>query len=483
MRCKTCDYPLWNLPTRQCPECGNAFLPSEFAFRPSTVEFCCPHCQQSYYGTDVSGHLVPRAFSCVKCSAAIEMDAMLLRPAGGASDATTEADFMPWLERHRRGRIRSWFRMVGRGLVSPGKLMDVTPVSSSTGDAVWFAVINAVVIAGAFFLPFGLCVFLPMLFGGPGGGGGGGMITGPLILMACSAGFILFGLLIWGITAHGLLRLTGATQHTVGRTYQAVCYTSGAMVTSATPCVGFYFGWIWWTVSAIIGVQKAQNVSGGRATFAVLTPPLLAVAGGFVWLLFAIASVNQNLATLPRGAGARGVAVAQANLAAAYSAYEWEMGTYPTHPLELVLSGRVVPPSLVTTSGLDTVAISGGTLADWWSMSLPQRQGAVRTAVNNVNASVVAFRFGDYVYMTPGLAPSSLGDLWVFVGTPDGAVYGVVEALRVDGSSERMNVFSLPSNVEVQNELRAGAGLSPLPVDLSTITPEQPWLKQDGDAD
>ena len=30
MRCKTCDYPLWNLTTRVCPECGTPFLPSQF---------------------------------------------------------------------------------------------------------------------------------------------------------------------------------------------------------------------------------------------------------------------------------------------------------------------------------------------------------------------------------------------------------------------------------------------------------------------
>lgn len=30
MRCKTCNYRLWNLAGRTCPECGTGFRPSGF---------------------------------------------------------------------------------------------------------------------------------------------------------------------------------------------------------------------------------------------------------------------------------------------------------------------------------------------------------------------------------------------------------------------------------------------------------------------
>ena len=72
MRCKQCDYRLWNLTARRCPECGTPFLPSEFEFVPNSVQFCCPHCGQAYYGTDAKGHLVPPAFTCGRCGAAIK---------------------------------------------------------------------------------------------------------------------------------------------------------------------------------------------------------------------------------------------------------------------------------------------------------------------------------------------------------------------------------------------------------------------------
>ena len=83
MRCRTCDYPLWNLKTRQCPECGSQFSPVEYDFRPNTVRFCCPHCEQAYYGTDSRGHLEPRSFACVTCGEHLSMREMVLLPAEG----------------------------------------------------------------------------------------------------------------------------------------------------------------------------------------------------------------------------------------------------------------------------------------------------------------------------------------------------------------------------------------------------------------
>ena len=68
MRCKTCDYQLWNLRSRQCPECGTAFRVSDYDFVPNSVQFCCPHCNQIYYGTSARGQLVPPAFTCVSCN-------------------------------------------------------------------------------------------------------------------------------------------------------------------------------------------------------------------------------------------------------------------------------------------------------------------------------------------------------------------------------------------------------------------------------
>ena len=133
MRCKSCDYLLWNLKARQCPECGAAFRPSEYEFTANSVRFCCPHCDQSYFGTDDHGHLVPREFECVSCRQRVRLDDTVLRPAEGVEEAQTKPDRMPWLERERRGVLRAWFATIGAAMTRPQSLMRAIPDSTSTG--------------------------------------------------------------------------------------------------------------------------------------------------------------------------------------------------------------------------------------------------------------------------------------------------------------------------------------------------------------
>ena len=97
MRCRNCDYPLWNLKARECPECGASFRPSEFEFVAQSVRFCCPHCDQEYFGTDERGHLRPVEFNCTKCATRVEMDAMVLRPADTQNDSSTKLGEVPWI--------------------------------------------------------------------------------------------------------------------------------------------------------------------------------------------------------------------------------------------------------------------------------------------------------------------------------------------------------------------------------------------------
>src|SRR5690349_19508143 len=123
MNCKTCDYSLWNLKARQCPECGTAFTPSEYEFVINSTKFCCPHCDQCYYGTDHRGHLVPREFICVKCGQHIEMNQMVLRPAEGVSEQQTRIDRMPWLEKAHRSWIKRLLLTMSGGMFNPIRIM------------------------------------------------------------------------------------------------------------------------------------------------------------------------------------------------------------------------------------------------------------------------------------------------------------------------------------------------------------------------
>jgi len=272
MRCRTCDYRLWNIRSRQCPECGTAFLPGEYTFLPNSVQFHCPHCNQVYYGTDSNGHLTPSAFTCVCCGQPVQMNDMILLPAPGIEEQWTTIDVIPWLKRNERGLFRAWFSTVGLALINPGQLLRRTPPDSPLTAAWWFAVFTA---AGTY-----ACAVVPLALLGLGIGAARASQAAPILL---SFGILVLlplavtlGLLaVWGLVAHGLLRASGRCVGPLGRTYQALCYSSGANLASGVPCLGIYLGWIWWLVSAVLAVKEAHRVSGRRAAFAVLLLPVL----------------------------------------------------------------------------------------------------------------------------------------------------------------------------------------------------------------
>lgn len=294
MRCKQCGYRLWNLPARRCPECGTGFVPSEFEFTHNSVQFRCPHCLQSYYGTGEKGHLVPIDFVCAGCQRPVHMDEMILFPTEGVEERQTQIDRMPWLERQERGFFRAWFATIGQSLVSPGQLIRSLPDTASASQAWWFATVTntPVMVLGT-----GAIAVLPIMFVvgafGSGGGGPPPLALAGMLSLVFAAGFLItpVTIAVWGLVVHGLLRFTGSTSGPLRRTYEAICYSTGANVGSAIPCLGFCFGWIWWLVSAVIMVKFAQKVEGWRAALAVLALPvgcLTAIIGLYAWLMYKV---------------------------------------------------------------------------------------------------------------------------------------------------------------------------------------------------
>ena len=145
MRCRNCDYPLWNLPARACPECGDPFAPSEFEFKPGAVKYCCPDCQQEYYGTSRKGHLRPSSFECVQCKRQLEMDEMVLLPAEGWDERVVVSHSAPWT-RQDIGHVRRWFATVGWSYVRPGDLIAGIPVDKGLGQSWAFMTITQLLV-------------------------------------------------------------------------------------------------------------------------------------------------------------------------------------------------------------------------------------------------------------------------------------------------------------------------------------------------
>ena len=139
MRCKTCDYPLWNLKTRQCPECGAAFKPSDYQFTMFAVKFCCPHCDQAYYGNGPHGYLRPSEFTCIKCAIFINMDSTVLRPSEGTDESHTRGNRAQWIEPSKGRQIRCFSSTIGESMLRPDRLIEGIPPESSMRRAAWFS--------------------------------------------------------------------------------------------------------------------------------------------------------------------------------------------------------------------------------------------------------------------------------------------------------------------------------------------------------
>lgn len=480
MNCKTCDYPLWNLSSRTCPECGAPFKPSDFEFALNAVRFCCPHCAQEYYGTGARGHLVPSFFNCVSCGKPVQMDECVLLPTAGVREEATRADENPWLARARLGRAKAWFSVIGKAMTQPGRLIDVTPANSGWGFG--FALLTNLIFNLVGWAGFIIFVVVISVFAAGGRGGtrpllgvGGGIGAGALSVIF----FLGLGIIAWIGVTHWLLRITGGAAHPISRTAQAITYSSGANVLSAVPCLSIYI-WplalIWWAVSATIMVARGQKVSGGRAAFAVLTPPgvvVLAAVGGFAWFMFWSINMANTAAVAPPPAPGGPVAVAPANtdepdpddVAEVLIRHRDEMGHWPFHAIELVGGG--LRPEQLTGDAPD--ASSSGRLFDvdlgvYYLGTDEQKRLFLDLVRSRLPERVIAHRLGRFVFTYHRVDPDADPELWVLIRLPrQGTEEPTVVTYAKGGSHWYYDPAEFRVDLDAQNEARKAAGLTPLP--------------------
>lgn len=501
MRCKNCDYPLWQISARLCPECGAPFKPSDYEFTLNSVRFCCPHCEQDYYGTGPTGHLVPRSFNCVRCSKPIDMDEMVLLPTEGVQEHQTEADRQPWLERGvRRGFFSAFFATTGYALVKPGRLLRATPPQSGAWAATWFMLCSLgglALVYGVFMLLFFGLITGAAAMGGGGGPGGGAFLLG--MGAGWAGGALVFWLLILVLSTlvgHGILRISGGCAHGLGRTWQALCYASGANIASAVPCLGAYFGWIWWIVGGCVALKEAQKVHGGRAALAVLAVPvtvILLAIGGYAALIYSVfsAASSANMGgpfgtpTVVAGSSAR-----VANLTRALRGQKTPL-TPITHIAEAIAASPTAVYDLMDTGDtsnggfwtrMNAVPIGSTNLSTFVSMPASQQRAEARSAAAALPANTIAYRVGDTVLTHPGIDAHSIPpgsraeDLWLVIAWSEHLVSGTFQTIAVGHAGGRTSTFAasmMPAELAKQNALRADYGLPPIP-DPATITHDAP---------
>ncbi len=485
MKCRTCGYALWNLKGRLCPECAAPWKPGDYELVANAVRFCCPDCLQEYYGTGERGHLVPRSFPCVKCARALDMDEMIVLPAAGVREEDTGVGKMPWLERGPDAPWlgAKWFGTVLRALGSPARLMRATPAGSSPGSAVGFAfttlLFTTLIGAGP--------AMIFMLFMGAGAGGAGvmGLMIGLGfgVLMGLVLPVIL--MLVWSLCTHGLLWVTGPASAGIGGTVKALGYSSGVSTIAAVPCLGAYLwpvAWVWWMISGTLMLREVHKVSSLRATFAVLTPPLILAGIMSMWFVLGVVpTIRQAMATVQ----AQSANVARTlhhihaqEISGKLNQRRAIKGAWPRHVAELIARDRIMPQSFSTGGSplAGQISIGGVALADLTFLSGEELERALGDVTASVPADLIAYRMGDYVFTYPGLSVTDTsGDYWVFiaevpaaqagfVGNPPVPAAGPVWLIGLnDGSVVEIADADLPGAISGQNALRRGAGLPDLP--------------------
>lgn len=491
MRCRSCNYTLWRLTTRTCPECGAPFKPSEFEFEPNAVRFRCPHCAQDYYGTDPQGLLTPREFDCVRCQKHIHIDEMVLEPAAGLTDDQTRYP-NPWLERRRIGRVRAWFQTIGMSMTRPGDLIRATPPGRGF-QALWFAMICNFVFSA---LGSGVLIFLPFIFvllGAGGAAGGGANATGAVlaglstfligILMLVVGGAIGVCIVIglWTLVAHAVLRLSGPIEGDINTTATCLCYASGANVLSAIPCIGGYvamISWIWTAVSATLMLKEAHRVSGLRAALAALAPPVAIVAlsiGVFFWV---IAGMMGPLRA------ARGSAMGASAAASVHTSVmvhpDGDGAWLHAHAATLVSDGYLDVDELVPYSGIARSfepvigEFSLSDLASGASTMDARRLAALAAFVAAVPDDAPAYRLGDIVFVRPPPEGANGVD-WAAIIIPEGGTTNPWESIVVllgSGATLSYDTTEFEEALDAENLSRVVAQMAPIP-DPAQIPHEQ----------
>jgi hypothetical protein len=298
---------------------------------------------------------------------------------------------------------------------------------------------------------------------------GFGIVTG-----FAAVGALVYAL-VWGATAHVLLSWTASPAGPMRRTFQAILFSAGAVTATIVPCVGWYFGWIWWPVSAVLMVREAQRVSGGKAAFAVLAWPVVSlILGAFAYVAFIVAAVMA-----PRAFALTPTLEIQRVSTALLSYTAANQGAYPAHAVELVGDSHLIGGDLVSFNSMtttDDVPIANATLTQYDAARAAAQRALDNQAAAALPKDVVAHRVGDFVFCYHGLTPTTTfpagtvpSSPWIVIQWPDPATNpaprgnDIIAIGRADSSTQNIPFANFAGALTAENARRTTIGLPPIP--------------------
>lgn len=464
MRCRTCDYALWNIAKRECPECGTPFRPGEFRFRVGAVRFRCPHCRAAYYGTSEEGHLQPATFDCAGCGAAISEDEMVLEPAEGVAEEETGLPPNPWLDRARLGLPRAWFRSVLGVLGAPATFIRAVPARAPLGDAILFAAVTS--LAGVAMVLVIAAVVIPVVLAFTTlPAASWWMLVVQFALIVVNVLWVLLGTLAAGFCAHGILILLRGAHGGLDRSLQAILYALGgvsALNLVPCPCSATVMP-VWWCVAMTIMLREVHRTSGAKAAIASILGAIVYFA---VTIVLAATPGMLGIgsgAPIQFGGTTTAVAAAETPTAPLFA----DPATAPRMPLDLVVAGTLSPDAFIqlVASGEEERFRLGALDADALRLARPidiGREADVLAA--RLPPGDAPFRLGRaiFYYRAATGAPSD----WLVVvepsRRPDGTLRGRYRLIRGSGE-ERVTISSFEAMFATENRRLVALGRPPLP--------------------
>ena len=194
---------------------------------------------------------------------------------------------LPWEHRETRGFLSAFADTLVMVLTKPATAFSIMRTEGGFGGPLAYAVIGGAIGA--------IISFIFALGASALGFGGGGRhdAMGAMMGMGLSWVGFIFRLMmvalapfIWGALVHLSLMLLGGATKTFETTFRVVAFAQGSTAPlQLVPCCGWLFSVVWNIVANCIGIARAHEIDGGRATLAVLLP-LIVCCGAGICILF-----------------------------------------------------------------------------------------------------------------------------------------------------------------------------------------------------
>lgn len=280
-----------------CPNCG--------ASKPDATSTCL-NCGQPPTGRSAPATAfcrthpnVPAASPCGRCGTFF--CASCLTAVGGqwlCAACRAKGTALPWDERERLGLWRAWWQTSVAMISRPTQTLQTAQPDAPLGESLLFSVLAMLVGLGPTLAVYGV-IFAAVGFGGglPKGGFDLPAWAVPLIALVYLVLLLLFqvlGVLMTAGMDHVALMVLGGNPRPYSVSVRASAIAMGPYLLGLVPVCGLYVFPLWAIVLRILALMHFHQVSGGKATAAVLAPlALLCGACGLLYAaIFAVAGLG-----------------------------------------------------------------------------------------------------------------------------------------------------------------------------------------------